>query len=70
MTELETRIAEIEAFEKTPAGAALKRYRVAIQLAWMADTPDQPIADRHWQACRAAEQELIAEIKKLQEKAA
>lgn len=62
------KIAELMAFEATAAGAALKRYRSAIQVAVMSDEDDttELIRRQCWEAVRLAEHELITEIKRLQ----
>jgi len=60
-----------EAFDATPAGAALVKFRRALQTAVASDEnePSPPLGDGGpWGKCRAAETELIAEIKRLQEK--
>lgn len=64
---LSDKISEIEAFERTPAGAALKRFRSALQVAVLEDERDDPKPGT-WTKTRAAEQELMAEIRKLQER--
>ena len=65
-TTLTDKIAEIEAFERTPTGAALKKYRGLIQVAVLADEDDGQ-SPRNWTAVREAESALMAAIKALQE---
>lgn len=66
MTELESRIAELEAFEATPAGAALKKYRDKMQTAILAEGVEDAVPSEHWTEVRKADRVLIAEIKALQ----
>lgn len=68
-SELLLKIAELTAFEATPAGAALKKYRSAMQVAVMADEDETPdwLRRKSWDDVRTADQELMAEIKRLQE---
>lgn len=70
MSTLTEKISETEAFERTPAGAALNKYTRALSLAAGSDSwVSSWEADRIRDDCRMAEQELIAEIRRLQDKA-
>ena len=65
--ELLARIAEIEAFEKTPAGAALKKYRESVTALVLVDEDAAPAAwDRSRNLVRRAELELRTAIERLQ----
>lgn len=64
---LVSKVEEQAAFDATPAGAALVKFRRALMSA-VKEEESAEGAGLHWTYCRGAEQELIAEIKRLQEK--
>lgn len=70
MPTLTEKIAELEAFERTPGGGALVKYRNAITVAVMTDeTGCDGKRNRCWAAVREAESALMAEIKRMQDRA-
>lgn len=71
MSGLVSKLSDMEAFEATPAGAALKRLRGCTLALLLIDEATNPDGwDRARNEVRRAERELIAEIKRLQERAA
>lgn len=64
MTDLQSRLSALESFEATPAGAALVKFRRAVEAWDMHDDNEDTIA-AHQSTVNACEQALIAEIRKL-----